>query len=321
METNSENFAKQCVIINNNVKRGNCTIVKEENFAFEVSGSNFDEPIDLTSTNRNFQGEYVGNTTYVQPSSHNNINVTYQHSNTNPVNISEFHPNPQSQSQIVHYYPANLNNSHGRFRKRRHTYTVGLSDDFQPYPVTFDSNCFQNSSSKQEEIHKAAKSLFSKRTRTLYQWMYPNAPKQQIKSAVATSWESLGSQEKDFYISQVLGRFGFPPCSLMVNPQLGGIKELPPLPDTQDFISTPQNELQNAISSISSPNSSNLGTQLSNSSFSERYQRIKKKKGRPFGSKNKKIKTEATYSMPQEFHDDPELRREFEQYALNLRQK
>lgn len=59
------------------------------------------------------------------------------------------------------------------------------------------------SESKQLEILKAAKSLFSKRTRTLYHWMYPNAAKPQIKAAVSSSWESLGAQEKDFYISQV----------------------------------------------------------------------------------------------------------------------
>lgn len=40
--------------------------------------------------------------------------------------------------------------------------------------------------------------------------MYPHAAKPQIKAAVSSSWESLGAQEKDFYISQVrLLLFGF----------------------------------------------------------------------------------------------------------------
>jgi hypothetical protein len=64
----------------------------------------------------------------------------------------------------------------------------------------------QATETKQAEILKAAKSLFSKRTRTLYHWMYPNTPKQQIKMAVANSWDNLGVQEKQFYISQVLRR-------------------------------------------------------------------------------------------------------------------
>lgn len=71
--------------------------------------------------------------------------------------------------------------------------------------MTFQTtDSYQNVDSKQIEVIKAAKSLFSKRTRTLYHWMYPNAPKQQLKTAVANSWETLGVQEKQFYISQVI---------------------------------------------------------------------------------------------------------------------
>lgn len=79
--------------------------------------------------------------------------------------------------------------------------------------ITIPSNkkeCFENiletpqsTEDNQVEILKAAKSLFSKRTRTLYHWMYPNTSKQQIKLAVASSWENLELQEKQFYISQV----------------------------------------------------------------------------------------------------------------------
>lgn len=71
--------------------------------------------------------------------------------------------------------------------------------------MTFQTtDSYQNVDSKQIEVIKAAKSLFSKRTRTLYHWMYPHAPKQQLKMAVANSWETLGVQEKQFYISQVI---------------------------------------------------------------------------------------------------------------------
>lgn len=57
--------------------------------------------------------------------------------------------------------------------------------------------------SKEAEVLKAAKSLFSKRTQTLYHWLYPNTPKSQLKTAVAVSWETLDIKEKEFYISQV----------------------------------------------------------------------------------------------------------------------
>lgn len=60
---------------------------------------------------------------------------------------------------------------------------------------------------KQCEVLKAAKSLFSKRTRTLYHWMYPTASKQQLKSAIKNSWETLSHEEKEFYISQVIATY------------------------------------------------------------------------------------------------------------------
>lgn len=60
--------------------------------------------------------------------------------------------------------------------------------------------------SNRVEILNAARGLFSKRTRTLYHWMYPGASKQYIKNAVAAAWESLGNEEKDFYVSQVCNK-------------------------------------------------------------------------------------------------------------------
>ncbi|PSN57037.1 hypothetical protein C0J52_01750 [Blattella germanica] len=80
---------------------------------------------------------------------------------------------------------------------------------------------------KQEEVVKAAKSLFSKRTRTLYHWLYPETSKNKLKATVSAAWDTLPENEKHFYISQVLGRFGLQASSLMINPQLGGMKGLP----------------------------------------------------------------------------------------------
>lgn len=82
--------------------------------------------------------------------------------------------------------------------------------------------------SKREEVLKAARSLFSKRTRTLYHWMYPDTSKGKLKAIVSAAWDTLSNTEKEFYISQVLGRFGVPAGSLMVNPQLGGFQNRDP---------------------------------------------------------------------------------------------
>ncbi|XP_026293079.1 uncharacterized protein LOC113217394 [Frankliniella occidentalis] len=79
----------------------------------------------------------------------------------------------------------------------------------------------------QEDVVKAAKSLFSKRTRTLYHWLYPDTSKTKLKATVSAAWDTLAETEKQFYLSQVLGRFGLQASSLMINPQLGGIKDLP----------------------------------------------------------------------------------------------
>lgn len=57
---------------------------------------------------------------------------------------------------------------------------------------------------KNDEVIKAAKSLFSKRTRTLYHWLYPNTSKNKIKAIVSATWDTLSDSEKHFYISQVL---------------------------------------------------------------------------------------------------------------------
>ncbi|XP_034245018.1 uncharacterized protein LOC117647399 [Thrips palmi] len=82
---------------------------------------------------------------------------------------------------------------------------------------------------RQDEVVKAAKSLFSKRTRTLYHWLYPDTSKTKLKATVSAAWDTLADSEKQFYLSQasVLGRFGLQASSVMINPQLDGIKGFP----------------------------------------------------------------------------------------------
>nr|XP_022919298.1 uncharacterized protein LOC111428124 isoform X1 [Onthophagus taurus] len=189
------------------------------------------------------------------------------------------------------------------------------------------------------EVLMAAKSLFSKRTRTLYHWMYPNTPKAQLKSAVSMSWETLGIQEKEFYISQVLGRFGFPQSSLMVNPQLGGLRAsstgVPPL----DLSSPTQINLEtrNAVSTIlDSPNENQNENEIKNwPSHGININQVKKNNnkkrgriGRPTGKivKTKLLNVNRSVNVEninEEFQDDPELRKEFEQFkwALHMSDK
>ncbi|KAJ8959519.1 hypothetical protein NQ314_006255 [Rhamnusium bicolor] len=116
----------------------------------------------------------------------------------------------------------------------------------------------------------------------------------------------------------VLGRFGFPQSSLMVNPQLGGIKELPPMPNIQETKSKSR-ELQSAISSImpENPMPPGLATNtLTFEEFEEINELTKKRRGRPPGSSNKKHKFDLTCgNLTQDFKDDPELSQELEQFA------
>lgn len=97
-----------------------------------------------------------------------------------------------------------------------------------PGMIVYDKPEYVRNVDKHMEVLKSAKSLFSKRTLTLYHWMYPNIPKQQLKANVAAAWENLPNTEKHFYISQVLGKFGYPQTSLMLNPQLQNLASASP---------------------------------------------------------------------------------------------
>ncbi|KAG5877206.1 hypothetical protein JTB14_003203 [Gonioctena quinquepunctata] len=261
-----------------------------------VHPSNDEEPIDLTFTSRYIEesagGEAFNNfipkleVPVIFP--HGNIRRNYGMANAK----RDFVPNLDIQPfQIVNcsgdvfvdrktdYYP-------DRKRKRsKFVYTkegklILVTEDPSQMPTSF-------SPAKKQEILKAAKSLFSKRTRTLYHWMYPNAAKQQIKTAVTTSWESLADNEKEFYISQVLGRFGFPQTDLMINPQLGSIRELPPPPPPVEKVEVKPKieELECALSSITPPvmNACPIpmkrGPQMSLEDFEKVNERFRKKRG------------------------------------------
>nr|CAI5819761.1 unnamed protein product [Callosobruchus analis] len=180
----------------------------------------------------------------------------------------------------------------------------------EDHPATF-------SPEKQAEILKAACSLFSKRTRTLYQWMYPNVPKQQVKIAVANCWQSLEQSEKDFYVSQVLGRFGFHTTNLMVNPQLHTMKELPPeMPKPPPMLQPRRNtcELQNAISSISVPQHNKPMLNLDACGLVKGPTKRRKTALRGGSSKRKFIIS----TNSEDFQDDPELSQELEKFAVKF---
>lgn len=106
-------------------------------------------------------------------------------------------------------------------------------------------------------------------------------------------------------------KFGCSKCTVAVNPQIGGIKELPPLPDETRFTQ--------AICDLENPSSTlyDFGTMTSPLVAPPRRTRL----GRPPGSKNKKQPQNhdlICYKISTNFQDDPELSRELEQFAINF---
>jgi hypothetical protein len=53
------------------------------------------------------------------------------------------------------------------------------------------------------DVLNAAKSLFYKRTRTLYRLMYPKITKNQLNNSVSDAWDRLSEYGKNIYISKV----------------------------------------------------------------------------------------------------------------------
>lgn len=228
---------------------------------------------------------------------------------------------------IVKTEPSGSTGPNKRCIKRKANNKIKVSmgeNDLVKYIDT--SHLADNTDAKQIEVLKAARSLFSKRTRTLYHWIYPNAPKAQLKAAISTSWETLSMQEKDFYISQVLGRFGFPQSSLMINPQLGALSSI----QTEFSNSSIRNveETSNAVSTIiNDTNNKSWREEIDNLTVKcTSYKKIgsKAKKSRRMKKHEKRERPEILYlkevseAPNDEFQDDPELNREFQQFRRNI---
>jgi hypothetical protein len=56
---------------------------------------------------------------------------------------------------------------------------------------------------KDSEVFKAARSLFFKRTRILYRWVYSNMTKCELNKRVIDAWKSASPDEQNIYISEV----------------------------------------------------------------------------------------------------------------------
>lgn len=117
----------------------------------------------------------------------------------------------------------------------------------------------------------------------------------------------------------------------MVNPQLGSIRNTPPPPAVVPAATqVPADETRNAVSSIldGEPNNNLLWPSIQSIGHfmnnSQNNARPKRKLGRPPGSKNKKQRKEGVAKILQEeanaddFQDDPELRKEFQQFKWTL---
>ncbi|XP_076258853.1 uncharacterized protein LOC143195510 isoform X2 [Rhynchophorus ferrugineus] len=206
-----------------------------------------DEPMDLTYT-KSVLLNYGLQATRFSENSINNKDL--QKGNKRKLEYSNFNdqePSTSSWSLNPQYHRQIYSNP----RKFQEIYSC-IGPNVDPLRV------FSQLGSRQQEILKMAKSIFSKRTRTLYHWIYPTASKQQVKQVVSNTWDSMSPQEKGIYVAQVLAKFGYTSGDLMINPQLGQIKQLPFSPAALKF-NAKATELQNAISSISkkSDNSEN----------------------------------------------------------------
>lgn len=109
----------------------------------------------------------------------------------------------------------------------------------------------------------------------------------------------------------------------MVNPQLGSIRTVPSLPPLPSNLQSPE-ETRTAVSSILlNESTSDLSWPSISPEIENHAITIKRKVGRPPGSKNKRqrkdvIKIIQDDGNPEEFQDDPELCREFQQFRWAL---
>ncbi|KAI4459137.1 hypothetical protein MML48_6g00001696 [Holotrichia oblita] len=276
---------------------------------------NVEEPMDLTFSQTKIKTE-LENVYNVQKKqlSHEHVTDAIQQDNSMPI------------VKLIQAEEVRAPTPAKKRGRKKKELTIEINNGSSCTPP-YDNPEYMQIDSRQGEVLMAAKSLFSKRTRTLYHWMYPNAPKAQLKSAVSMSWETLGVQEKEFYISQVLGRFGFPQSSLMINPQLGGLRGVSVQPPLD--LSAPAHinlETHTAVSTIleDREKSNEAGTSWPQYNMYNVKKTHKKRGriGRPPGTKSQKakenVKSVAVEAIHDDFPNDPELRKEFEQFKWTL---
>ncbi|XP_028128829.1 uncharacterized protein LOC114325092 isoform X2 [Diabrotica virgifera virgifera] len=272
-----------------------------------------EEPMDLSISNENltYYHRRGGNrqrfTTTNLDNKHKYMRVYEESAHGSSENVSHFKKEnmqlgncPEISSQQSQHICVSGKRKRGKFVYTTEGKLVMVAEE--------DTRCPQNlNEATQVEILKAAKTLFTKRTRTLYQWIYPTASKQEIRSTVLTLWDSLDESEKAFYISQVLG------CnqgSLMINPQLESIKIISPAIhkiETVPKLREPQCNLSTHTNFPTLP-PANGASALTFEEFEAMTERTKRRRRRTRVGHVHKPKLE-------DFRDDPELSQELEKFA------
>ncbi|GLV43917.1 hypothetical protein CBL_12787 [Carabus blaptoides fortunei] len=184
--------------------------------------------------------------------------------------------------------------------------------DGQKYGDLYNGGQGLIAANNQEEVTRAARSLFSKRTRTLYNWLSPGISKSRLKASVSAAWDRLPTVEKDFYISQVLGRFGVPSVRVMVNPQIMGFS-CTQTPSAGSEVTPASNNHSYIVNSMSKRKRQRVHrSPSSNTSFSITDDTV-------HGKDDDKVIVKQIRDEPlHDFVDDPELHQEFEQFKWTL---
>jgi hypothetical protein len=71
------------------------------------------------------------------------------------------------------------------------------------YSHTAQGSNVNGTEDKHSQVLKAARSLFYKRTRSLYRWVYPKITMDDVNRRVADAWKSASKIEKNIYVSEV----------------------------------------------------------------------------------------------------------------------
>ncbi|XP_033608304.1 uncharacterized protein LOC117282505 [Cryptotermes secundus] len=147
------------------------------------------------------------------------------------------------------------------------------------------------------DVLKAARSLFCKRTRTLYRWVYPNISKYELNRRVADAWDSASQDEKNIYISEVLGRFGTRNRTVILNPRLEEILSMPAsLLENRSIVTSLNCSIGQALQAVDALRTSNedAATRTSDYTLKREYtKRGSRKKG------NTNVRTRKAERKPQ----------------------